>query len=410
MDLGGLVFIAIGLALGITIGWLLAKQKQSDEAIRNEERIRAKEESLASSELRVKAEIENLVTDLGRKNSEEFLKLAEERLGKVQISAEKDHNARTKEIEALFAPMTKSLDDLEKFSKDLEKERINAYAGIKRQINDLGARTETLGKEASNLSTALRKSSSVRGDWGEIALRNLLEMAGMTKHTDFLEQKGASGLIPDVVIRLPGDGSIPIDAKTSGKHYLEALEIEDLELRQEKLRLHAKSMRETMNKLAEKGYLSKVSGRADFVVMFVPSEALVSAAFEVDPTLHSDAMNRGVIITSPASLIALLRTAALYWQQVRFAEEAKEVVDVAQLFYKRMATWSEHFAEVGTRLGKATEFYNKAVGSWETNVLPQGRKLEKLDIATNLPKKLEAQKSISESIRNPTVMSEVEEE
>ena len=410
MDLGGLVFIVIGLALGITIGWLLAKQKQSDEAIRNEERIRAKEESLASSELRVKAEIENLVTDLGRKNSEEFLKLAEERLGKVQISAEKDHHARTKEIEALFAPMAKSLDDLEKFSKDLEKERINAYAGIKRQISDLGARTESLGKEASNLSTALRKSSSVRGDWGEIALRNLLEMAGMTKHTDFLEQKGASGLIPDVVVRLPGDGSIPIDAKTSGKHYLEALEIEDLELRQEKLRLHAKSMRETMNKLAEKGYLSKVSGRADFVVMFVPSEALVSAAFEVDPTLHSDAMNRGVIITSPASLIALLRTAALYWQQVRFAEEAKEVVDVAQLFYKRMATWSEHFAEVGNRLSKATEFYNKAVGSWETNVLPQGRKLEKLDIATNLPKKLEAQKSISESIRNPTVMNEMEEE
>ena len=410
MDSTGVVYVAIGLALGAVIGWLLARQKLSGEVIRNEERIKAKEEAIVTSEIRVKAEIENLVTDLGRKNSEEFLKLAEERLGKVQVSAEKDHLARQKEIDALFGPMTKSLNDLEKFSKEIEKERINAYAGIKRQITDLGARTESLGKEASNLSTALRKSSSVRGDWGEIALRNLLEMAGMTKHTDFLEQKGASGLIPDVIVRLPGDGSIPIDAKTSGKHYLESLEIEDLEARQEKLRQHAKSMRDTMTKLAEKGYLTKVSGRADFVVMFVPSEALVSAAFEVDPTLHSDAMNRGVIITSPASLIALLRTAALYWQQVRFAEEAKEVVDVAQLFYKRMATWSEHFAEVGKRLGKATEFYNKAVGSWETNVLPQGRKLEKLDIATNLPKNLVEQKSISESIRTPTVMNEDDDE
>ena len=410
MDSTGVVYVAIGLALGAVIGWLLARQKLSGEVIRNEERIKAKEEAIVTSEIRVKAEIENLVTDLGRKNSEEFLKLAEERLGKVQVSAEKDHLARQKEIDALFGPMTKSLNDLEKFSKEIEKERINAYAGIKRQITDLGARTESLGKEASNLSTALRKSSSVRGDWGEIALRNLLEMAGMTKHTDFLEQKGASGLIPDVIVRLPGDGSIPIDAKTSGKHYLESLEIEDLEARQEKLRQHAKSMRDTMTKLAEKGYLTKVSGRADFVVMFVPSEALVSAAFEVDPTLHSDAMNRGVIITSPASLIALLRTAALYWQQVRFAEEAKEVVDVAQLFYKRMATWSEHFAEVGNRLGKATEFYNKAVGSWETNVLPQGRKLEKLDIATNLPKNLVEQKSISESIRTPTVMNEDDDE
>ena len=410
MDSTGVVYVVIGLALGAVIGWLLARQKLSGEVIRNEERIKAKEEAIVTSEIRVKAEIENLVTDLGRKNSEEFLKLAEERLGKVQVSAEKDHLARQKEIDALFGPMTKSLNDLEKFSKEIEKERINAYAGIKRQITDLGARTESLGKEASNLSTALRKSSSVRGDWGEIALRNLLEMAGMTKHTDFLEQKGASGLIPDVIVRLPGDGSIPIDAKTSGKHYLESLEIEDLEARQEKLRQHAKSMRDTMTKLAEKGYLTKVSGRADFVVMFVPSEALVSAAFEVDPTLHSDAMNRGVIITSPASLIALLRTAALYWQQVRFAEEAKEVVDVAQLFYKRMATWSEHFAEVGNRLGKATEFYNKAVGSWETNVLPQGRKLEKLDIATNLPKNLVEQKSISESIRTPTVMNEDDDE
>ena len=410
MDLMGIVYVAIGLTLGAALGWLLARQKLSSEVIRTEERIKAKEEAIATSEMRVKAEIQNLVTDLGRKNSEEFLKLAEERLGKVQISAEKDHVARQKEIDLLFGPMAKSLNDLEKFSKDLEKERINAYAGIKRQITDLGLRTESLGKEASNLSTALRKSSSVRGDWGEIALRNLLEMAGMTKHTDFLEQKGASGLIPDVVVRLPGDGSIPIDAKTSGKHYLEALEIEDLDARQEKLIQHAKSMRDTMNKLAEKGYLTKVSGRADFVVMFVPSEALVSAAFEVDPTLHSDAMNRGVIITSPASLIALLRTAALYWQQVRFAEEAKEVVEVAQLFYKRMATWSEHFAEVGNRLGKATEFYNRAVGSWEKNVLPQGRKLEMLDIATNLPKNLAEQKSITEKIRKPTVMEEDDNE
>ena len=117
-------------------------------------------------------------------------------------------------------------------------------------------------------------------------------------------------------------------------------------------------------------------------------------------------MNRGVIITCPASLIALLRTAALYWQQVRFAEEAKEVVEVAQLFYKRMATWSEHFAEVGNKLGQASKFYNKAVGSWETNVLPQGRKLEKLDIATNLPKNLVEQKSITETVRTPTVMNE----
>jgi len=250
----------------------------------------------------------------------------------------------------------------------------------------------------------LRKSSNVRGDWGEVALRNLLEMAGMTKHTDFLEQKGAGGLIPDMVVRLPGDGAIPIDAKTSGKHYLEALELEEGDARKAKLVQHAKAMRERVTDLTRKEYLSKVNGRADFVVMFVPSEALISVAFEVDPSLHSDAMDRGVVITSPASLIALLRTAALYWQQVRFAEEAKDVVEVAQEFYKRMAVWSEHFSKVGEGLDKATDFYNKAVGSWETNVLPQGRRLEELDIATNLPKSLREPKKISESIREPSVL------
>ena len=393
-------------ALGLIIGWLAASQKAKTDIIRAEERLAAVEHGRET----LTAQMESVATQVSRQNSEDFLKLAEERLGKVNAEAEKDHEARRKEIEALLGPMTTSLEGLEKFSKDLEKERIDAYAGIKRQIQTLGDRADKLGTEASNLSTALRKSSSVRGDWGEVALRNLLEMAGMTKHTDFLEQKGAGGLIPDVVVRLPGNGAIPIDAKTSGKHYLEALEFEEGDSRQAKLVQHAKAMRERVTDLSRKDYLSKVSGRADFVVMFVPSEALISVAFEVDPALHADAMNRGVVITSPASMIALLRTAALYWQQVRFAEEAKDVVEVAREFYKRMAVWSEHFAEVGKRLDKATEFYNKAVGSWEKNVLPQGRLLEGLEVATNLPKGLTEPKEVGDSPREPSVIDTTEEE
>ena len=393
-------------ALGLIIGWLAASQKAKTDIIRAEERLAAVEHGRET----LTAQMESVATQVSRQNSEDFLKLAEERLGKVNAEAEKDYEARRKEIEALLGPMTASLEGLEKFSKDLEKERIDAYAGIKRQIQTLGDRADKLGTEASNLSTALRKSSSVRGDWGEVALRNLLEMAGMTKHTDFLEQKGAGGLIPDMVVRLPGNGAIPIDAKTSGKHYLEALEFEEGDARQAKLAQHAKAMRERVTDLSRKDYLSKVSGRADFVVMFVPSEALISVAFEVDPALHADAMDRGVVITSPASMIALLRTAALYWQQVRFAEEAKDVVEVAREFYKRMAVWSEHFAEVGKRLDKATEFYNKAVGSWEKNVLPQGRLLEGLEVATNLPKGLTEPKEVGDSPREPSVIDTSGEE
>ena len=401
-DLLSVLFVILGLV----IGWLAASQKARTDVVRAEERLAAVEQGRDV----MAAQMESVAAQVSRQNSEDFLKLAEERLGKVNAEAEKAHEARRKEIEALLGPMSKSIDDLEKFSKDLEKERVGAYEGVKRQIETLGNRADRLGTEASNLSTALRKSSNVRGDWGEVALRNLLEMAGMTKHTDFLEQKGAEGLIPDMVIRLPGDGAIPIDAKTSGKHYLEALELEDGKAREDKLVDHAKAMRERVTDLSRKDYLSKVSGRAEFVVMFVPSEALISVAFEVDPALHADAMDRGVIITSPASMIALLRTAALYWQQVRFAEEARDVVEVSREFYKRMAVWSEHFAEVGKRLDKATEFYNKAVGSWERNVLPQGRLLEDLDIATNLPKTLAEPGMIGETLREPTILGAEEEE
>ena len=401
-DLLSVLFVILGLV----IGWLAASQKARTDVVRAEERLAAVEQGRDA----MAAQMESVAAQVSRQNSEDFLKLAEERLGKVNAEAEKAHEARRKEIEALLGPMSKSIDDLEKFSKDLEKERVGAYEGVKRQIETLGNRADRLGTEASNLSTALRKSSNVRGDWGEVALRNLLEMAGMTKHTDFLEQKGAEGLIPDMVIRLPGDGAIPIDAKTSGKHYLEALELEDGKAREDKLVDHAKAMRERVTDLSRKDYLSKVSGRAEFVVMFVPSEALISVAFEVDPALHADAMDRGVIITSPASMIALLRTAALYWQQVRFAEEARDVVEVSREFYKRMAVWSEHFAEVGKRLDKATEFYNKAVGSWERNVLPQGRLLEDLDIATNLPKTLAEPGMIGETLREPTILGAEEEE
>ena len=412
MEALGLMYILLGLMVGGGIGWMLAKERIGGEVIRSVERDRAKEEAAAANEEKVKAEIENLVTDMGRKNSEDFLKLAEERLGRVQTAADKDHEARRKELDDLMRPMSESLANLDQATKDLEKERSDAYSGMLRHLKLLEQQTDRLGSEARNLSTSLRKSSSVRGDWGEVALRNLLEMAGMTKHTDFLEQKGVEGGgRPDFVVRLPGDGAIPIDAKTSGKHYLEALEEENLTQRQAKLAEHAKAMRSRVNELTRKEYLSKVEGRAEFVVMFVPSEALISVAFEMDPDLHEDAMDRGVIISSPASMIALLRTAALYWQQVRFAEDAKEVVDVAREFYMRMATWSEHFSEVGKRLDKATEFYNKAVGSWERSVMPQGRRLEELEVSTNLPKTLVEQNLVNDDIRMPTVIEvEAEEE
>ena len=406
-----LVYIVVGLMLGTGIGWLVAKNRIETELVQVKAHAAAREVAFEEKSELLAAQMENVATRVSQQNSETFLQLAEERLGKVSTSAEKDHEARKKEMEDLIKPMTESLSNLDKISQDMEKERAAAYQGMKRHMELLEQNTDRLGKEANALSTALRKSSSVRGDWGEVALRNLLEMAGMTKNTDFFEQKGdEQGKRPDFVVNLHGNGAIPIDAKTTAKHYLESLDEDDPESRSAKISLHAKSMRARVTELTRKDYLSGVSGRAEFVVMFVPSEALISSAFEVDPSLHSDAMDRGVIISGPASMIALLKTAALYWQQVRFAEEAAQVVAVSQEFYKRMATWSEHFAEVGKRLNKATEFYNKAVGSWDRNVLPQGKKLEELEINTNQTKTLIEPESISEELRLPSVVSSIDEE
>ena len=182
MEAMGLAYVLLGLVIGGFLGWMLKSSIVDKDLIRSEERIRAKEEAVASNEDRVRAEISNLATEIGRKNSEDFLKLAEERLGRTETAAQKDHEARRKELDELIGPMTKSLENLDQATQNLEKERIDAYSGIKRQIKTLGERADKLGTEASNLSNALRKSSTVRGDWGEVALRNLLEMAGMKKH------------------------------------------------------------------------------------------------------------------------------------------------------------------------------------------------------------------------------------
>ncbi|HJL97034.1 MAG TPA: DNA recombination protein RmuC, partial [Candidatus Poseidoniaceae archaeon] len=250
--------LILGCFIGAAIGWLMAKNRYSEGAVRAQAQTEAREQAfqeksrLLEAQLQanevafeeksklLEAQMENVANRVSQQNSETFLQLAEERLGKVSTSAEKDHEARKKEMIDLIKPMTESLSNLDKMSQEMEKERAAAYQGMKRHMQLLEENTNRLGNEANALSTALRKSSSVRGDWGEVALRNLLEMAGMTKNTDFFEQKGdEQGKRPDFVVNLPGNGAIPIDAKTTAKHYLESLDEDDPDARAAKISLHA---------------------------------------------------------------------------------------------------------------------------------------------------------------------------
>ncbi|MEC8626651.1 MAG: DNA recombination protein RmuC, partial [Candidatus Thermoplasmatota archaeon] len=359
--------IAVGLAALVGgLAWTLAGRKAAEARAEDGAKIAQLEAMMAAAagqEQVLEDRMTALSSRLAEQQRKDFLDIAEERFKRLQSEAEKEAKAQITEMEGLVKPIEESLANLGEATQALEEKRIGAIAGVERQMQEVGALASRLGTEASNLSTALRRSSAVRGDWGEVALRNILELAGMNAHADFEEQASTDTGRPDVIVHLPGEGVIPIDAKATAKHYLEALEVEEGPHREALMDQHAKALRGRVTELTRKEYWSSFGDRAQFVVMFVPSEALISAAFDRDPGLHEWAMDRRVVIASPASLIALLRTVALTWQQVQFAQQAEEIVGTAREFYGRMATWSTHFAKVGKDLGKATDAYNKAVSS-----------------------------------------------
>ncbi len=325
---------------------------------------------------------------LQQENNEAFLTLATERLGQTQSEVNKDFELKTDAIDEMLKPLSKNLEKITQMNQEIEKARVGAYEGIRQHLTSLEQNTLMLGQRADQLSTALTSSSNVRGNWGEIALKRLLEMAGLTEHADFYEQESVGSGRPDVIVRLPNKGAIPIDAKASAKYYLDALD-RDPGLEQDGLLLkHAEVLKDLVKLLGSKAYQEKLEGDIDYVVMFVPSEALISAAFNVDPTLHEFALERSVLIASPVSLLALLRNAALYWQQQTLADGAKEIYEVSREMYSRTVTFFEHIEKIGEGLANAEKFYEKAKTSYRSRILPQGKKLENLQVSETLRKKL----------------------
>jgi len=393
-----IVLLGAGLLTGGAMGWLLANQKLGREIIRSEERLRAQ----ADSESKLKAEIESLAMDIGRKNSDDFLKLATERLGNVQTSAEKDIEARTKAVEELITPIRKQLQDLEKATTEMERNREGAYQGLKRTVE--GLHKETVGLRDTNvqLSTALRGSIKARGKWGQMALKNIAESAGMIEHCDFDVEDtlvaGRGGLRVDMVARIPGGGKIPVDAKVPLASYWDALESEDFDLRARLMEEHARAVKKHIDDLSNRNYSDLVEG-ADFTVMFIPAEPILSAAFEINPSLQEYAFNNHILIATPVTLIALLRTVGIYWQQQSSVDNSREILENAKEFYDRAAKFGGDLMRVGNGLTTALNAYNEAVGSYG-NVIPSGRRLEGLRVADGSARKLPEIRGIEKSVRN----------
>jgi len=351
---------------------ILADQKQLHEQNLREARA-AQEKAIADLREAFKA----LSADALKQTAPEFIRLAEQSFGKFQEAAKGDLDKRQESIKVLVEPLRQQLDTYQKNLQQSTSLQSSTLGEVKKQLDLLSQQSASLASETQQFRMVL-KSNSARGRWGEETLRRVVEAAGMSAHCDFTEQTMAGENRPDLIVRLPGDRLIIVDAKVPDFDFLNSLDAADGASRTESLMAHAAKLRTTIKALADRDYPRQFASALDYVVLFIPAESLFSAALEGDHDLIIWAAERQILLATPASLIALLRSVAVSWQQHAQTENAQKIAAAAQEFYARVVKFTEHFERIRSGLERANSAFNDAASSFQTRVRPAGERLAEL--------------------------------
>lgn len=431
-----LIAFAIGALLGYFCGWLKWGGKKSDSRLEKElrDQITSRETELsqirshltdagnarAAAEAKLAATEKMLVeqralqdkalndlrdtfkalsADALKQSAPEFLRLAEQSFGKFQETAKGDLAQRQEAIKVLVEPLKQQLEDYQKRLQQSETSQSSTLGEVKKQLEMLSQSNLSLANETQQFRMVL-KSNQARGKWGEETLRRVVEAAGMSAHCDFTEQTQAGENRPDLIVKLPGDRFIIVDAKVPDFDFLNAIESSEPLRRAESLAAHAAKLKGTIKALADRDYPRQFPNALDYVVLFVPAESLFSAALEGDHDLIIWAAEKRILLATPASLIALLRSVSVSWQQHAQTENAQKIADAARELFERVVTFAKYLENIRGGLESANKAFNQAVGSYESRVKPSGEKLQKLGGA-NSAKELADMQPLDSTLRLP---------
>ncbi len=356
------------------------------------------------AEKRMQTAFQSLSYEVMERSSRSFLDLAKTALEKTHEAGKSELELRHQSFEALVKPLKESIKSIGEHQRELEKRRESSYASLNKQIDSLVQSERQLRQETSHLSSALR-SPPVRGAWGQVHLRRVVELAGLLNQCDFQEQTTFESegkiLRPDLVVNLPGDRQIIVDAKTPLNAYMEAADTQDEPQRIRLLESHASQVRKHLRELSQKDYWKKFNLSPEFVILYLPAESFFSAALQMDPMLIEAGAAQNIIIATPTTLIAILRAVAHSWKQEALSKNAEEIARLGQELHERLQVLSDHWSKVGRSLGTAVESYNQAVSSMESRVMVSARKLKDHGAAPLGNKELLSVDPIDKLIRSP---------